>query len=104
MFSFLASFVFGLLFLSFLIPRLRILSLDRPNSRSSHSQPTPRGGGLVFVVISSFCCLISLFSGPFSALSLLPLVSVPLAIVGLIDDRQTLPASWRYYQVLTLYL
>ena len=102
MFAFLTSFVFGHLLLSFLIPRLRILSLDQPNSRSSHSQPTPRGGGLVFVVISSFCCLISLFIGSFSALSLLPLVSAPLAIVGLIDDRQTLSASWRYcVQVLT---
>ena len=49
MFAFLTSFVFGHLFCPF-IPRLRILSLDQPNSRSSHSQPTPRGGGLVLLL------------------------------------------------------
>ena len=102
MFAFIFSFVVGLSFLSFLIPRLRILSLDKPNFRSSHSQPTPRGGGLVFVVVSVFSCLISLFSGHVSSLSFLPLVSAPLAIVGFIDDRQTLPAAWRYcVQVMT---
>ena len=31
--------------LRLLLPNLRLRLLDQPNPRSSHSQPTPRGGG-----------------------------------------------------------
>lgn len=83
-----------------LIPRLSRRLLDQPNARSSHREPTPRGGGLAFVVVSAGCSLIAFvsvsspsFSSPQFAL---PLVALPLAIVGLLDDRFSLPSSWRY--------
>ena len=83
-----------------LIPKLSRRLLDQPNARSSHRQPTPRGGGLAFVVVSAGSSLIAFVgaANTFSALpqSVLPLVALPLATIGLLDDRLNLPASWRY--------
>ena len=92
-----------------LIPKLSRRLLDQPNARSSHRQPTPRGGGLAFVVVSAGSSLIAFVLGstPSSAfpISVLPLVALPLAIVGLLDDRHNLPASWRYgVQLVTAFL
>ena len=36
-----------------LLPQLRRRLLDQPNARSSHQRPTPRGGGLVFVLVAA---------------------------------------------------
>ena len=44
----------------------------------------------------------ALFIGQGFAVAALPLLAVPLAVVGLLDDRLNLPASWRYgVQLLT---
>ncbi|MBM5785822.1 MAG: glycosyltransferase family 4 protein [Cyanobacteria bacterium K_DeepCast_35m_m1_288] len=79
-----------------LMPQLRRKLLDQPNARSSHRLPTPRGGGVAFVVVASASSGIALLSGQGSAAAALPLLAAPLAIVGLLDDRHNLPASWRY--------
>ena len=93
---------FSWLFLRALIPQLRRRLLDQPNARSSHRQPTPRGGGIAFVVVASASSGMALFSGQGFAVAALPLLAVPLAVVGLLDDRHNLPASWRYgVQLLT---
>ncbi|MCP9820657.1 glycosyltransferase family 4 protein [Synechococcus sp. Cruz-9H2] len=68
-----------------LLPWLRRDLLDRPNARSTHHQPTPRGGGVAFVLVSV------LWGWP-----LIPLLCAPLALVGLLDDRLDLPAALRY--------
>ena len=83
-------------FLLALIPQLRMQLLDQPNSRSSHSQPTPRGGGVAFVVLGVASSVIALLSGQDPAAAALPSLAAPLAVVGLLDDRRNLPASWRY--------
>jgi len=75
-----------------LIPWLRRRLLDQPNARSSHHIPTPRGGGVVFVLVGS---LLSLALGAGTS-SWIPLICCPLALVGLLDDRFNLPAAWRY--------
>ena len=80
------------LFLWVLIPWLRRRLLDQPNARSSHHVPTPRGGGVVFVLVGS---LLSLALGAGTS-SWIPLICCPLALVGLLDDRFNLPAAWRY--------
>ncbi len=80
------------LFLWGLIPWLRRRLLDQPNARSSHHIPTPRGGGVVFVLVGS---LLSLALGAGTS-SWIPLLCCPLALVGLLDDRFNLPAAWRY--------
>jgi UDP-N-acetylmuramyl pentapeptide phosphotransferase/UDP-N-acetylglucosamine-1-phosphate transferase len=84
------------LFLRALIPQLRRRLLDEPNARSSHRQPTPRGGGVAFVAVASASSGMALFSGPGLPAAALPLLAAPLAVVGLLDDRHNLPASWRY--------
>ena len=71
--------------------------IDHPNARSSHSIPTPRGGGLA-IVVTSIAALALLY-----ALQLLPLRvfaalaggGLAVAIVGFIDDRRALPARVR---------
>ncbi|NIF31086.1 glycosyltransferase family 4 protein [Enterobacter sp. Cy-643] len=71
--------------------------IDIPNQRSSHSVPTPRGGG-VAIVISLMVGLITL--------SLLQLISYPTmlslivaggitAVVGFLDDHGHIAARWR---------
>jgi len=80
------------LLLWMLIPWLRRRLLDQPNARSSHRIPTPRGGGVVFVLVGS---LLSLALGAGTS-SWIPLICCPLALVGLLDDRFDLLAVWRY--------
>jgi Fuc2NAc and GlcNAc transferase len=86
------------LFISVIIPTLRQRLLDTPNSRSSHQVPTPRGGGLAFVVIGSIVHVLS----STEITRWIPILCIPLAFVGLIDDRKDIPAIWRYMvQIIT---
>ena len=84
-----------------MIPHLRWRLMDQPNARSSHLQPTPRGGGVAFVLVASVASVLSglLSSSAASAplpLSSASLLALPLALAGFLDDRYNLPASWRY--------
>jgi len=90
-----------------LIPTLRRRLLDQPNARSSHRQPTPRGGGMAFVVVAAVASALrglAAARGPWVMASL-PLIALPLAVVGFLDDRHNLPAGLRYgAQLLTALL
>ncbi len=79
--------------------------LDIPNERSSHTQPTPRGGGLGFFIAFLGSALgawlgqelwpalfMPLFPKPLAVAA----VILPLAMVGLADDRYNLSAKIRY--------
>lgn len=90
------SFFLSWLSLIFLVPYLRQRLVDHPNPRSSHCVSTPRGGGVVFVAIPSTISLFYLLNGYFSFYIFLPLVLIPLALVGLFDDRFDLPALVRF--------
>jgi UDP-N-acetylmuramyl pentapeptide phosphotransferase/UDP-N-acetylglucosamine-1-phosphate transferase len=81
-----AALVWGIL--RALIPLFRRRLLDQPNPRSSHSLPTPRGGGLAFVLVGSTAVA---FLGVW-----IPALCLPLALVGFVDDRHSLPAALRY--------
>jgi Fuc2NAc and GlcNAc transferase len=72
--------------------------LDHPNDRSSHTVPTPRGGGVA--IVASFMLLVL-------AMGLLGLIEQRLmiaalgagavvALLGFIDDRASLPARVRF--------
>ena len=79
-----------------LIPHLHQKLIDQPNARSSHKQPTPRGGGIAFVFVSVVSSGIFLFSGQSTSFAIIPLLALPVAVVGLFDDRHNLPVSLRY--------
>lgn len=72
--------------------------IDIPNDRSSHEIPTPRGGGLAFIIVFLGALLILKWipEGIFSPDLFLFLVLIPLAIIGFLDDRYNLPSSLRY--------
>jgi len=71
--------------------------IDVPNERSSHTIPTPRGGGLAIVVVLlmaiGYCYLINIFSLVFM-LALGGGIFI-VAIVGWIDDHKHIPALFR---------
>ncbi|EKD98150.1 MAG: hypothetical protein ACD_23C00562G0002 [uncultured bacterium] len=70
--------------------------IDRPNDRSSHELPTPRGGGLAIVVVFLGLCLWLLPKQGFSPDLLCALAGGgPVALVGFWDDRGHVPAVWR---------
>ena len=79
-----------------LIPHLRRQLPDYPNSRSSHSLPIPRGGGVAFLAVSSIFAAFELLCGQGFPAAAIPLLAIPLAFIGLLDDRHNLPSSWRF--------
>jgi Fuc2NAc and GlcNAc transferase len=84
-----------------LLPNLRRRLVDQPNARSSHSQPTPRGGGVAFVLVAAAASATGWFGAAFSiqpALtgSQMAMLALPLAVVGFLDDRHNLSAGLRY--------
>ena len=72
--------------------------LDHPNERSSHSVPTPRGGGVA--IVGSFLLLIAGMGLTRQAAPALCIAIVGsgllVATLGFIDDRSSLPARWRF--------
>ena len=86
------SFSISLLAVALIKQRFGQQLLDIPNDRSSHTQPTPRGGGLGFIIAFAITSAIAPFPFPLS----LWLVLLPLTIIGILDDRQGVPAALRY--------
>jgi len=77
--------------------------LDYPNSRKSHSVPTPYVGGFALAIGYTFVVYIS--NIPFSDLNNIFVFSLIIAIVGLIDDKFTIsPISKLLLQSIPVYL
>lgn len=72
--------------------------IDEPNVRSSHSMPTPRGGGLAIVILTSLTIMVTMFVGHVDVeLGLVMLFGgLPIAWIGFKDDRQSVPAATRF--------
>lgn len=72
--------------------------VDIPNERSSHSVPTPRGGGLGFILAFFVALLIANFWLPLGMTGepFLIIILLPLAVAGFLDDRYNLPSLTRY--------
>ncbi|MCE9659491.1 MAG: glycosyltransferase family 4 protein [Burkholderiales bacterium] len=72
--------------------------VDRPNERSSHTVPTPRGGGIAIVV--SYLALVAVFAFREPGAERLAAALLGggglVALLGFIDDRRPLPARWRF--------
>lgn len=71
--------------------------LDIPNARSSHSLPTPRGGGVAIVIVFLSGIIALSLSGLLATSTLWALLGAGawIAVVGFIDDHQHIPARWR---------
>lgn len=79
-------------------PFLERYALARPNARSSHSKPTPQGGGIAVVAATLASVWLGLLVWPDLAstqLIALTLSAVLLALVGAIDDTRGLGAAPR---------
>ncbi|MDO8981811.1 MAG: glycosyl transferase [Afipia sp.] len=75
-------------------PLLQRYALARPNARSSHSVPTPQGGGVAVIaaVIASAAISVSFFGTVAGSVLLAVLAAaVFLALVGAYDDLRTMP-------------
>lgn len=71
--------------------------IDIPNERSSHDQPTPRGGGVVFVgifyvLLSALWLMHQIKANIFYAF----LGGIPVALVGYCDDVGGVKIYWRF--------
>ncbi|MEI2415765.1 glycosyltransferase family 4 protein [Orrella sp. JC864] len=71
--------------------------MDVPNGRSSHSQPTPRGGGLGFVLayLAALALLAPMGGWPAGQVWSLAAAGAWVAAVGALDDHRPVPARWR---------
>ena len=73
----------------------RLSTLDIPNERSSHLNPTPRGGGIAFVAASLVGFLLLLLNSELDRVDLLALccAGAIVAIAGHLDDRQKISGA-----------
>ncbi|MEW6496422.1 MAG: glycosyltransferase family 4 protein [Cyanobacteriota bacterium] len=107
------SFFLGIFAVGFIKHKFSQKLLDIPNERSSHTQPTPRGGGLGFII--AFAVTGTIATGlayyfpqllPSQLATLNPIclgfILTPLALIGIIDDRRGVPAGMRYLVQLTV--
>ena len=84
----LISFLFTYVIIYVSLPLLNKFLLDIPNARSSHLSPKPTGGGFSFVLVATILMTITN--------NYLPLLCLPLAISGFIDDLFNINFKIRY--------
>jgi Fuc2NAc and GlcNAc transferase len=87
---------FSSLFLTYFIKKytLKKSILDIPNERSSHTTPTPRGGGLA-IIITFYTGVFIFRSSIDMELFLALFTALPIAIISLVDDIQPLSSKVR---------
>lgn len=73
---------------------LRKYFLKNPNKRDSHKIPTPTSGGIIFLIASYIMIFYEGFNN--TEISNLILLSTPIAIIGILDDRFEISRLLRY--------
>ncbi|WDM60607.1 glycosyltransferase family 4 protein [Pseudomonas sp. NEEL19] len=71
--------------------------MDIPNARSSHTLPTPRGGGLSFVVaflLAALCIALTGHIAPYVVVGVLGAGGL-VGVIGFMDDHGHIAARWR---------
>ena len=92
---FFISILLSFFLLKITLPIFGKFFLDIPNKRSLHKKTVFRAGGIIFVLLS---VIVSTFRGYY-----LPLYCLPLAMIGLMDDKINLSSSIRYlFQLATV--
>ncbi|TVT82781.1 glycosyltransferase family 4 protein [Pseudomonas sp. H3(2019)] len=71
--------------------------MDIPNARSSHSVPTPRGGGVAIVLGVLLALGLLFFAGIISSSDFLAIAGAgaAIAVIGFMDDHGHIAARWR---------
>lgn len=71
--------------------------IDIPNARSSHTTPTPRGGGVAIVLVFLLALPLLAKQGLISTDELIGFLGSGflVALLGFIDDHRHIPARWR---------
>ena len=96
------SFLISNKLIKLFVLRLKEKFIDLPNSRSNHIDPTPSGVGIVFVFITIASSIFYLFVFGYSNVYLMPILCIPLALIGILDDLYKLSSLLRYFfQILT---
>jgi Fuc2NAc and GlcNAc transferase len=87
------------LFMTWVLRRYALASslMDIPNERSSHSVPTPRGGGVAIVLSFLLALPFLAFFGALEWFSVWGLLvsGALVAVVGFLDDHGHIAARWR---------
>jgi UDP-N-acetylmuramyl pentapeptide phosphotransferase/UDP-N-acetylglucosamine-1-phosphate transferase len=83
-------------------PGLQRIALAKPNARSSHTEPTPQGGGIAVIaatIIAAAGALSLSASGAFAPALLLPLLVavIVIAAVGAADDIRPIGVAPRFF-------
>jgi len=94
---FAAAFAASLIGTSVVLQALRDRAiLDHPNPRSSHSTPTPRGGGIAVVAVTIIGWVaLGVAAGGTSTILTLAAAAVGLAVLSWRDDLGHVSAAWR---------
>lgn len=99
MFIFFCAVLLGSFFTTALLRKYALAKslIDVPNSRSSHSVPTPRGGGVAIVVSFLLALIWLLFTDAMDSAWALGLIGAGAvtAILGFLDDHGHIAARWR---------
>jgi Fuc2NAc and GlcNAc transferase len=76
----------------------RLSLIDRPNARSSHRSPTPRGGGIGIVLGSlvGIATAVLADAGATRQVAVVLLAAVAVAFVGLVDDVRRVAPRMRF--------
>ena len=97
---------FFLIIISFLISnkliklfifKLKEKFIDFPNNRSMHVDPKPTGLGIIFAFITILSSLIYLLIFGYSNILIIPILCIPLTIVGILDDLYKVSSFIRYF-------
>ena len=91
---FFISFLINFAFIYCIYPFLKKNIVAIPNKRSSHIKKVPTAGGISFVISGT---ILSLYFGFWQ-----PILIIPLAVVGLIDDCIIVKSNIKYiFQIIT---
>jgi Fuc2NAc and GlcNAc transferase len=100
MFTFsIIAFLLSLIIVNLIRRYLKNQFIDIPNDRSSHKQPTPRGGGLGFIIAFAICLITNpdILTNSNSTIAYSIWLSlIPLIGISLLDDWKSLRAGIRY--------
>ena len=71
--------------------------IDIPNNRSMHLTPIPRGGGIIFSLITITSSIFYLLINGYSNIFIIPILCIPLVLIGILDDLFKVSSFLRYF-------